>query len=281
MKKIILTAIVILACAVNAANTPWDGNGNPEWHHGNPTNLDQVYTATKGNVQFAYKWGSAHKNQMLTYERIGADVNTGWKYEDGMLEFTSDFVWTNFDTQTDIRHNVSLGNVIEYGYYTIGADGQANDPITLFRENTEGTAENSVIFKKGDKIGIYMTINEDGTPFTITSSKSNIEGASVAVPNVDTNSRGNEKQYFCLFDNRQGKGIGDYSHYEFHFGGLIASNGSYEEFLEQVIEQNDGNTNITDSTGNPVSGQPLPGTLATILISGLCAKALSKKNKKH
>ena len=29
------------------------------------------------------------------------------------------------------------------------------------------------------------------------------------------------------------------------------------------------------------SGQPLPGTLATLLIGGLCAKALSKKNKKH
>ena len=29
------------------------------------------------------------------------------------------------------------------------------------------------------------------------------------------------------------------------------------------------------------SGQPLPGTLATLLIGGLCAKTLSKKNKKH
>ena len=34
-------------------------------------------------------------------------------------------------------------------------------------------------------------------------------------------------------------------------------------------------------TTDQASGQPLPGTLATILISGLCAKALSKKHKKH
>ena len=34
------------------------------------------------------------------------------------------------------------------------------------------------------------------------------------------------------------------------------------------------------ATADPVSGQPLPGTLATILISGLCAGALRKRNKK-
>ncbi len=32
-------------------------------------------------------------------------------------------------------------------------------------------------------------------------------------------------------------------------------------------------------TGEPVSGQPLPGTLATLLISGLCAAGLRKRKK--
>ena len=32
--------------------------------------------------------------------------------------------------------------------------------------------------------------------------------------------------------------------------------------------------------GEPPAGQPLPGTLATLLISGLCAGALRKRNKK-
>jgi hypothetical protein len=275
MKKIILTVIVILACAVNA-QTWTSGNGR----QGSSEQVGVVYHAEKGNVQFDYSWGSAHSNQMWTYERT--DINNGWIYVGGTFEFTSDYVWTDFDTRLDERKG-NPGNIIEYGYYTIGKDGHASDPIALVTKDADGnTIENSVIFQKGEKIGIYMTLNEtNGNQVTFTSSKSNIEGASAAVPNVDTDSRGDEKQYFCLFDNRQGKGIGDYSHYEFHFGGLIASNGSYEEFLEQVIEQNDGNTNITDSTGNPVSGQPLPGTLATILISGLCAKALSKKNKKH
>jgi len=34
------------------------------------------------------------------------------------------------------------------------------------------------------------------------------------------------------------------------------------------------------ATAEPVNGQPLPGTLATLLISGLCAGALRKRNKK-
>ncbi len=285
MKKIILTAIIILACAVNAANTPWDGNGNPKWNWGSPTNLGEVYTATKGNVQFAYSWGSDHKNQMLTYKRL--DANKGWEYEGGTFEFTSDYVWTDFDTRLDER-NGNPGTIVEYGFYTIGADGHANDPVALYIKNAEGNAvENSVIFQKGEKIGIYMTIDEGkGNLVTFTSSQADIakSNVSAAAPNVDTNSRGDEKQYFCLFDNREpNTGIGNFSHYEYHFGGLLASSEgqSYDDFIHQVIEQDGGNTNIIDSNGNPVSGQPLPGTLATLLIGSLCAGTLRKKNKKH
>ncbi len=289
MKKLLLTAIVVMACVINvakAANTPWDKNGNPKWNDGNPTNLYHEYTATKGGVQFEYSWGPEHQNQMWSYERIGA--NTGWKYENGTFEFTSDYVWTDFNTRLDERKDrygniVKLGTIVEYGYYTIGADGQPNDPVMLYRQDAAGNEfENSVIFQKGEKIGIYMTLNEtNGNQVTFTSSKSNIEGASAAVPNVDTDSRGDEKQYFCLFDNRKpNTGIGNFSHYEYYFGGLVASDGNYDEFIEQVIKENDGKTNITDSDGNPVSGQPLPGTLATLLIGGLCAGSLRKRNKK-
>ena len=276
MKKIILTAIVILTCVVNA-QTWTSGNGRLN----SSEEVGVVYHAQKGNVQFDYSWGEAHTNQMWTYERT--DTNTGWKYEGGTFEFTSDYVWTDFNTQLDTRDGVP-GTIVEYGYYTIGADGKANDPVMLYRQDAEGMAENSVIFQKGDKIGIYMTLNEtNGNQVTFTSSNSGVEGASAASPNVDTQSRGKEDQYFCLFDNRPGKGgIGDFSHYEYFFGGLLASTEgqTYEDFIDQVIEKDGGKTNITDSNGNPVSGQPLPGTLATLLIGGLCAGSLRKRNKK-
>ena len=282
MKKIILTAIVVLACVVNAQTYPigsdWQSSSGRKQE-----SRDVVYHAinSDGSVQFNYSWGGldSNKNQMWTYERT--DKNTGWKYEGGTFVFTSDYVWTNFDTRPDIRYEVDPGTIVEYGYYTIGADGP-NDPVMLYK-NAEGTVKNSVIFQKDDKIGIYMKIDQNGDLFTITSSNSNIQGASVASPNVDTHSRGEEKQFFCLFDNRPGqKGIDDVSHYEYHFGGILASTPgqTYEDFIDQVIEKDGGKTNITDSNGNPVSGQPLPGTLATLLIGGLCAGSLRKRNKK-
>ncbi len=278
MKKIILTVIVILACAVNA-QTWTSGNGR----QGSSEQVGVVYHAEKGNVQFDYSWGSAHSNQMWTYERT--DINNGWIYVGGTFEFTSDYVWTDFDTRLDERKG-NPGNIIEYGYYTIGKDGHASDPIALVTKDADGnTIENSVIFQKGDKIGIYLKIDEkNGNIVTFTSSESDIEGTTAAAPNVDTSSRGNEQQYFCLFDNREGHGgIGNFSHYEYFMGGLLASSEgqSYQDFINQVIDQNDGKTNITDSTGNPVNGQPLPGTLATLLIGSLCASTLRKKNKKH
>ena len=299
MKKIILTAIVILACAVYADETkPGTEWKNKTGRENEKTNV--VYKAVNAPVQFKYTWSvgkdpgqnqnpmltyDSNKNQMWTYERIGENV--GWKYEGGTFEFTSDYVWTNFEKQVDDRGG-NPGTVIEYGYYTIGADGHANDPVALYIKNTEGNeVENSVIFQKGDKIGIYMTIDEGNgkQPVTFTSTKADIEkpNTSAASPNVDTDSRGTETQYFCLFDNRKkDTGIGNFSHFEYYFDGLIASNGDYNEFIEKVIEQNGGNTNnITDSNGNPISGQPLPGTLATILISGLCAGSLRKRNKNN
>lgn len=271
MKKIILTAIVILTCVVNA-QTWTSGNGRLN----SSEEVGVVYHAQKGNVQFDYSWGEAHTNQMWTYERT--DTNTGWKYVGGTFEFTSDYVWTDFNTQLDTRDGVP-GTIVEYGYYTIGADGKANDPVALFTKDATGqTSENSVIFQKGEKIGIYMTIDEkNGNRVTFTSSDSGVAGASAASPNVDTQSRGKEDQYFCLFDNREGHdGIGNFSHYEYYFGGILASTDgqTYEDFMKEVEKENNGKTNIT------VNGQPLPGTLATLLIGGLCAGSLRKRNKK-
>ncbi|MBR4900802.1 MAG: hypothetical protein IKZ46_07665 [Victivallales bacterium] len=286
MKKIILAVIVVLACVVNAQTLPT----GTEWVSSSGRKnekRDVVYQATNGSVQFTYSWGGVDKNpnQMWTYERI--DDNTGWKYKGGTFEFTSDYVWTDFNTKLDER-NGNPGTIVEYGYYTTDADGRAtSDLIPLISKDADGnTVEKSVVFEKDDKIGVYLKVDEGkGKTVTLTSSDSKIQGTSAASPNVDTQSRGKETQYFCLFDNRKANtGIGNYSHFEYYFGGLLASESgqSYEDFIEQVIETDGGNTNITDINGNPVTtGQPLPGTMATLLIGSLCAAGLRKKNKKH
>lgn len=75
------------------------------------------------------------------------------------------------------------------------------------------------------------------------------------------------KKFMCLFPN-------DYA------------NPKHWEFMLQTrlddpkvdVRPDDVNEVLPPAT---TSGQPLPGTLATLLIGGLCAKTLSKKNKKH
>ena len=239
MKKIILTAIVVLACVVNAQTLPtgteWE---KTETISAGRKNEDRgvVYQATKGSVQFTYSWDGLDKNpnQMWTYERT--DKNTGWKYEGGTFEFTSEYVWTDFNTKLDTRNGIP-GTVIEHGYYTVDANGHAtSDLISLVSKDDNGnTVEKSVVFEQGEKIGIYLKVDEgNGKTVTFTSSDSKIQGTSAASPNVDTDSRGEEAQLFCLFDNRKkNTGIGNFSHFEYYFGGLIASSdyNSYEDFI--------------------------------------------------
>ena len=49
------------------------------------------------------------------------------------------------------------------------------------------------------------------------------------------------------------------------------------------VNPNDFNddVHVDDPVVDGVTGQPLPGTLATLLIGGLCASSLRKRNKKH
>ena len=62
----------------------------------------------------------------------------------------------------------------------------------------------------------------------------------------------------------------------------------WEFMLQTSVDDPQYNVDPHDFPGNgdtfpdepTTSGQPLPGTLATLLISGLCAGALRKRNKK-
>ena len=89
-----------------------------------------------------------------------------------------------------------------------------------------------------------------------------------------------DKHFLCL-------SAGDYGQ------GSKAFNIAHFEFMLQTtiddpyypVNPNDfeGGVQIDDPivNGDVASGQPLPGTLATLLIGSLCASTLRKKNKKH
>ncbi|MBP5671582.1 MAG: hypothetical protein J6X49_04265 [Victivallales bacterium] len=302
MKKYILTAFIIIVCVLNVqAQTIKPGNAWPSKNGRTSTNPDEVagqlYHAVgaekidgtgnvTGNVEFNYTWSAgrnAPENQMWSYERT--DIDAGWRYEGGTFEFTSDYVWTDFGTRLD-DHKGDPGTITEFGYYKINTDGTIGVPTAMMELDADGNkiVNNSVIFKEGDKIGFYMEIAEtNGNNVIFTSTENAIEGAAKAAPNVDTDSRGDEKQYFCLFDARPGKpGIASASHYEYFLDGFLAKKDdqTYEQFIDEVIEQNGGNTNITDSDGNAVGGQPLPGLLLTMVIGGTAVAGIAKKRKK-
>ncbi|MBR6060340.1 MAG: hypothetical protein IKP58_19395 [Victivallales bacterium] len=138
-------------------------------------------------------------------------------------------------------------------------------------------------YKDGQKVNnknggkwVADTTTVTKTYKTTTDAVADLEGASVVINNVDHDSRGQETQYFCLFTDK----FGAVDHFEYYMAGLINSNGNYDDFIDDVIEQNGGNTNITDSDGNAVGGQPLPGLLLSMVIGGTAVAGIAKKRKK-
>lgn len=340
MKKFFLTIIVVVfACMVNAADTPvtiqhnntqpWEKNKGTLGRQSNEA-VGPTYYYQRGDVIFGATWGTAHNNQMYSYERVDEFGNniSGWRYENGTFEFTSDYVWTDFASRFD-GTNGNYGNIVEFGYYKI-VDGQDAVTTHAVMSVVDGvdTINNSVIFEKGEKIGFYAKMQEQeqvidhyehkvgrglnaktytsdskdyyyddngnqvrhqGTAVYKTETVTNtytttndIEDATLFINNVDTNSRGEENQYFCLFKDQ----IDGQKHYEYYLAGAISSKEgqTYEEFIDEVIEHIENNggdpSTITDSNGNAVGGQPLPGLLLSMVIGGTAVAGFSKKRKK-
>ncbi len=121
--------------------------------------------ATAMAVQYEGATGS--QGNMITYRRTDADL--GWQFNNGVFEFTSQYIWTDLATRIDMKETSSIRrgysdlkdtDIVEFGYYKIGGDSQA---MLMFQRNDAGelTAKNSVIFEGGDKIGIYAKIQEE------------------------------------------------------------------------------------------------------------------------
>ncbi|MBR4900432.1 MAG: hypothetical protein IKZ46_05785 [Victivallales bacterium] len=333
MKKFFLTVIVVIfACMVNAADEPVaiQHNSTQPWEKGKGTlgrqageQVGQTYYYQRGDVIFGATWGTAHNNQMLSYERVDAHGNniTGWKYENGTFEFTSDYIWTDFASRYDGQSS-NYGDIVEFGYYKI-VDGQPTATHAVMTVDGTDVTNNSVIFEKGDTIGFYTKMGQEvqtteidhyehkvgnktytsdskdyyidenkqkrrhnGTAVyktetvtkTYTTTPGAIDGATVFINNVDTDSRGKDDQYFCLFKNQ----IDGQKHYEYFLAGAIKSSDgqTYEEFIDQVIDQTGTDpSTITNSDGGSITGQPVPGLLLSMVIGGT-AVAFSKKRKK-
>ncbi len=105
-------------------------------------------------------WGGIQPNTQYSGD--------GWSFDNGTFTFSSQFIWTDFAARVDPKAsgslaatNLSLNDIVEFGYYKIenGVPGNTN---VMFHRDSNGNFDitNSVIFNKGESIGIYAKIRE-------------------------------------------------------------------------------------------------------------------------
>ena len=86
------------------------------------------------------------------------------------------------------------------------------------------------------------------------------------------------KHFMCLSSGEYGKDSFQIVHWEFMLQTTLDD--PYYPVNPKDFFDGDGAVVVDDPVVNGVTGQPLPGTLATLLIGGLCAGSLRKRNKK-
>ena len=164
--------------------------------------------------------------------------------------------------------------VQDYGIYLY-------DPITGEKGDWLSVKENNNYFGEGVGItagtsfGVYF-VDKDGNYITSTDNViGNFDDDPHQLKTYDINGnvvyQTTDKHFLCMFTNTFESGQLNQTHWEF----MLQTTLDNPYF---AVNPNDFGTDV--HIDNPVvNGQPLPGTLATLLIGSLCAGAL-RKNKK-
>ena len=172
--------------------------------------------------------------------------------------------------------------VQDYGIYlynpTTGVKG-------TFYSVTDGNTgiENVFEFDPGDTFGVYYK-NDKGEIITTTDNwignydTGQKDGKNPIKVYDDNHPNGYDtttyKKFMCLLNTNDNSNGQEKIHWEFMLETML-DNPYYKVEPEDFL--GNGET-FTNEDG--VTGQPLPGTLATLLIGGLCAGSLRKRNKK-
>ena len=255
-----------------------------------------TYTNAEGKTGLSYtvtasdKYNTQKDNQGVNYDRYRAQ--------------------TYFTTTTEVREGLVLavqflgaeiedGNKGSYDYWT-GTYSNGYDPdfkvqdygIYLYDPETGEKGEwlsaktNGNYFGKdagittGSTFGVYY-VDKDGNYITTTDNVvGNFDDDSHDLTVYDEEhpegyTETTEKHFLCLFNNTYDSGKLNQTHWEF----MLQTTLDDPYF---AVNPNDFGTEvqIEDPIVNNPNGQPLPGTLATLLIGSLCAATLRKKNKK-
>jgi hypothetical protein len=234
-------------------------------------------------------WGTSHIGK--AYFTTMSENNLS-KYKDdngnSMTKVVVQFLGNDIDDSRpnlkDAREDIT-GKITDYGIYLYNE----GDTLANIKQNLMSVS-NGISFSldPGTNFGIYYidstgrewysTENYVGTYdpdehyinyYDENGEKYLKDGVGVTAPDGKVYSDKVDIRYTCAFMTTH---FGD--HWEFMLETTLDN--PYYNVDPNDKDQFGGNGDV-----NVPSGQPLPGTLATLLIGGLCAGALRKKNKKH
>ena len=174
-------------------------------------------------------------------------------------------VWADIDNEaTNERRRDVMLDISDYGIYLLDEDV---DGEHFYRS----TVNNGVEVEAGKKFGVYYYDEVTKSYYTST------DNWLASYDNTDKQTNGTHiiAGNAWITDAWFSEGNGVMTRTPF----FLLEQGPFEEGKHASLEWQHFEFGFV--TGEPPVGQPLPGTMATILISGLCATALRKRNKKH
>jgi len=292
MKKLMTILVVFALCGVAMAQQKNYDLRNGEHDYAFVTgNKNLTYTATGSNITGRNATSSTKGNAHVYFTTLSADALAATGNTTVAVQFLGADLDTdqkkNLDTPTySYSHSThswytsytghDVYNIVDYGIYLY-------DPQN---PNAERTYMSVKDYKNYFEIGADKTFgvyyeDKDGNICTTTE---NYAG------NYDTNSheitvyengqkvtKTTDTRFMCLMG-KQWAGY-DTDHWEFMLQTTLDN--PYYPVNPNDFMGGDGDVPVTDPVvDGTTSGQPLPGTLATLLIGSLCASALRKKNQK-
>ena len=222
-----------------------------------------------------------------TYENMGNHSLKTSDWDLGHVTFTTDQdvnlgLWFDKDANPTAELRVDLKlNIKDYGIYFLDQDNKETGEHTLY-----SLKDNGIQVEAGREFGVYYIADTDysdkKTVYNQGYDRTDVQNKLVTTTEnwVASYDKAKEEEPHLIdgatwYSNEPVKNASAF---------FCLFQGPYEAFVEGVTTQGAylewEHVEFGFVTGEPVSGQPLPGTLATLLISGLCAAGLRKRNKK-
>ena len=280
MKKLIaMLFLVVMAAYAAESGTPYDLSMN--WKDGQKVATLHDYTNANGKTGLTYTVTKNNHNSQTTHTHFISQLYFTTKDAATLNLQEGEVVAVQFMGAEISAHGASLANfdVKDYGIYLYDptTGDHLSDYMSIGSNNNYfeiGENQNFGVYYV-NKQGQYITSTEnyvanyDADDHEITIYSETVDGVTTEYPEgkVVTTS----KRYMCMLEEEQFV----HPHWEF----MLQTTLDNPYF---AVNPNDFGTDV--HIDNPVvnnpNGQPLPGTLATLLIGGLCAGSLRKRKKK-